>query len=83
MKSYSLVINVILKSGKEKTYTSFSPEVLTKEEVTKISEQLENLIESVYKEDALGSITFKVSPDKEILINAKEIALIEFEIVEL
>ena len=82
MKSYSLVINVILKSGKEKTYISYSPKALTKEEVMKISGEFENLIESVYKEEALGSIAFKVSPDKEIMINTKEIALIEFEIVE-
>lgn len=83
MKQYSLVINIILKSGKEKIYTSYSPEALSKEEVAKISKQLENLIEAVYKEDALGATTFKISPDKEVLINAKEIALIEFEIIEL
>jgi len=82
MKPYSLVISVILKSGKEKTYTSYSPEALTKENIEQVSEQLKNIIESVCKEDSLGAITLKISPNKEVLINTKEIALIEFEVVE-
>jgi len=82
MKQYLLVINIILKSGKERRYTNFTPQSLTKEDVEQGAKQLKELIESIYKDEIIGTISLKVSSDKEVLINTNEIALVEFEIVE-
>lgn len=82
MKEYSLVISIILKSGKERKYTSFTPEPLTKEEAEQGSKLFKDMIEKVYKDEITGSITLKTSSGKEVLINTKEIALVEFEITE-
>ena len=44
--------------------------------------QLKELIGNIYKDEIVGTISLKVSSDKEVLINKNEIALAEFEIVE-
>ena len=82
MKQYLLIINIILKSGKERRYTNFTPQALTKEEAEQGAEQLKELIESIYKDELIGTISLKVSSGKDVLINTNEIALVEFEIVE-
>jgi len=82
MKPYLLVINIILKSGKERRYTNFTPQALTKEDAEQGVEQLKELIRNICKDKIVGTISLKVSSDKEVLINTNEIALVEFEIVE-
>ena len=82
MKPYLLVISIVLKSGKERKYTNFTPQALTKEEAEQGAEQLKELIESIYKDELIGTISLKVSSGKDVLINTNEIALVEFEIVE-
>jgi len=82
MKPYLLIISIVLKSGKERKYTNFTPQALTKEEAEQGAEQLKELIESIYKDELIGTISLKVSSGKDVLINTNEIALVEFEIVE-
>ena len=82
MKPYLLIISIVLKSGKERKYTNFTPQALTKEEAEQGAEQLKELIESIYKDELIGTISLKVSSGKDVLINTAEIALVEFEIVE-
>ena len=82
MKTYSLIINIILKSGKERRYVSYTPQALTKDEAEQGAKQLKELIEAIYKDEVTGTISLKVSSGKEVLINTNEIALVEFEIVE-
>ena len=82
MKQYLLIINIILKSGKERKYTNFTPQALTKEDAEQGAEQLKELIGNIYKDEIVGTISLKVSSDKVVLINTAEIALVEFEIVE-
>jgi len=74
MKPYLLVINIILKSGKERKYTNFTPQALTKEEAEQGAEQLKELIESIYKDEIIGTISLKVSLGKEVLINTNELS---------
>jgi len=82
MKRYTLILNIILKSGKEKRYESFNPEAMTKKEVEEIADSFKDIMDKTYKNEIVGTITLKNRSGTEVLINSAEIALIEFEIVE-
>jgi len=82
MEKYTLTLNITLKSGVEKKYEANTPEPLTKDEAEAGAKQFKDMIETIYKNDVLGSVTIKSNDGMEVLINTKEIALVEFVIKE-
>ena len=82
MKPYSLILNIVLKSGVQKKYKTYTSEAMTKKDAQEALDAFKNIIETICKGDATGVLTLKVDNGKEVLINSSEIALVEFEIVE-